>query len=199
MHFAPHELAALLAVISFAAGLNVYATVASLGLLARFGALDLPPQLHEISSWVVIVAASVLFGVEFVADKIPAFDLVWNAIQTFIRVPVAALITFQATDGLPLWEQLAATTAGSLIALAAHSGKVAARVAVTPVPIPAKRTVLSLGEDAFVLAITWLVSQHPYAAATIVLVLLAIVILLTRWVVRAMKRLFRHRASAVAT
>ena len=199
MHFDPHELAALIAVVSFAAGLNVYATVASLGLLARFGALQLPPQLHELTGWPVIVIAGILFGVEFFADKIPAFDLVWNALHTFVRIPVAALIAYHATAGLPLWEQLAATTAGSLIALAAHGGKVAARAAVTPSPEPVSNIALSLGEDGFVVAITWFASRHPFAAAAIVVVLLAIMVALIRWIVRAMKNLFRGAERAVST
>jgi hypothetical protein len=199
MHFDPHELVALLAVISFAAGLNVYATVASLGLLARFGVLVLPPQLHELTTWPVIVVAGILFAVEFFADKVPAFDLVWNALHTFVRIPVAALIAYHATAGLPLWEQLAATTAGSLIALAAHGGKIATRAAVTPSPEPLSNAALSLGEDVFVVAITWYASRHPYVAAGIVLALVLILLVLVRWIVRAMKNSFRGAGQAVAS
>src|ERR1700689_5007719 len=94
------ELVALLVAVSFAAGLNVYATVATLGLLAHAGLLALPPGLHLLSSWYVIAAAGVLFAIEFFADKVPAFDLIWNALHTFIRVPIAALLAFQATAGL---------------------------------------------------------------------------------------------------
>ena len=90
--FGGTELVGLLVAVSFAAGLNVYATVATLGLLAHAGVLTLPPGLHLLSSWWVIAAAGVLFAVEFFADKIPAFDLLWNALHTFIRVPIAALI-----------------------------------------------------------------------------------------------------------
>ena len=90
----------MLAPIGFAAGLNVYATVAALGLLARFGHLSLPPGLQLLESWMVIVASSALFAIEFVADKTPAFDLIWNALHTFVRVPIAALLAFQATRQL---------------------------------------------------------------------------------------------------
>ena len=125
------ELVALLIAVSFAAGLNVYATVATLGLLAHTGWLALPPALHLLESWYVIAASGVLFGVEFFADKVPAFDLVWNALHTFIRVPVAGLLAYQATSSLSPGEQCVATIAGGLIALAAHGGKTAARAAVT--------------------------------------------------------------------
>ncbi|HWT66221.1 MAG TPA: DUF4126 domain-containing protein, partial [Terracidiphilus sp.] len=71
--------------VSFAAGLNVYATVATLGLLAHTSLLALPPSLDLLRSWWIIAAAAALFAVEFFADKVPAFDLVWNALHTFIR------------------------------------------------------------------------------------------------------------------
>lgn len=92
------ELVGLIVAVSFAAGLNVYATVATLGLLAHAGLLDLPFGLHLLASWWVIAASGVLFAVEFFADKIPAFDLFWNALHTFVRVPVAALIAYGATS-----------------------------------------------------------------------------------------------------
>ena len=91
----PSELFALLAAIGFAAGLNLYATVAVLGLLARFGHLPLPPGLQLLAGWPVIAASIALFALEFFADKIPAFDLIWNALHTFIRVPVAGLLAYR--------------------------------------------------------------------------------------------------------
>jgi|ERR1035437_2797339 hypothetical protein len=89
-----NELFAVLIAISFAAGLNVYATVATLGLLAHTGVFSLPPALQLLSSWYVIAGAGVLFLVELFADKIPVFDLLWNALHTFVRVPVAALLAY---------------------------------------------------------------------------------------------------------
>ena len=128
----PAELFSLLAAIGFAAGLNLYATVAVLGLLARFGHLPLPPGLLLLAGWPVIAASTALFVIEFFADKIPAFDLLWNALHTFIRVPVAGLLAYQATRQLSPEHQLLATLLGAAVALIAHSGKTAARAAVTP-------------------------------------------------------------------
>src|ERR1700685_561065 len=88
LHIPLPELFAVLAAVAFAAGLNVYATVAALGLLAHFGPLPLPPALHLLESWPVIAASAILFVIEFFADKIPAFDLLWSALHTFVRVPV---------------------------------------------------------------------------------------------------------------
>src|SRR5215469_2707222 len=161
----PGEILALLVAISFAAGLNVYATVAALGLMARFGHLPLPSGLQLLEGWPVIAVSCVLFGVELFADKIPAFDLVWNTLHTFVRVPVAALLAFRATSQLPLEAQVLSAILGGAIALIAHTGKTAARAAVTPSPEPFSNVALSLGEDAVAVWLTWLAGRHPYVAA----------------------------------
>ena len=197
MKFTGEELAALLVAVSFAAGLNVYATVATLGLLAHTNLLTLPPGLHLLSNWYVIAAAGVLFAIEFFADKVPAFDLIWNALHTFIRVPIAALLAFQATAGLSPLEQLAATVAGGAIAMAAHGGKTAARAAVTPSPEPFSNITLSLGEDVLAIFLTWLATWSPYWAAAIVVVLLLAALLLVRWIFRALRRLFQGAVHAL--
>jgi len=186
-----NELVALLIAISFAAGLNVYATVATLGVLARFDLLPLSAQLHLLETWWIIVASAILFAIEFFSDKIPAFDLIWNALHTFVRVPIAALLAYGATSQLSPEKQLLATMVGGLIALAAHGGKTAVRAAVTPSPEPISNISLSLAEDALAIFLTWFATRQPYSAAAIVIVLLAIVVLLIRWVIRALRALFR--------
>lgn len=182
---------AVLIAISFAAGLNVYATVAALGFLARFHAVALPPSLHPLQDNWVIGASVALFLVEFFGDKVPAFDLVWNALHTFVRVPVAALLSYLAADQLSPEMKLVCTLLGGLIALAAHGGKTAARAAVTPSPEPLSNIGLSLGEDAAAISLTWLATKHPYVAAGIALASVAIVILLVRAVIRSLRALFR--------
>jgi hypothetical protein len=187
----PRELFALIAAVGFAAGLNLYATVAVLGLLGRFGHLPLPPELQLLAGWPVILAASVLFAIEFFADKIPAFDLIWNALHTFIRVPVAGLLAYGATSRLAPEHQLLATLLGAGIALIAHSGKTAARAAVTPSPEPLSNTALSVGEDILAVGLTWLATRHPYVAGAFATVLAVMIVVLTRLVLRAMRALFR--------
>jgi Domain of unknown function (DUF4126) len=164
------ELVAVIVAISFAAGLNLYATTVTLGLLARAGLLSLPPTLQLLASWYVIAISGALFLVEFFADKIPAFDLVWNALHTFIRVPVAALLAYRASAALPPWEQLAA---------------------VTPSPEPFSNIALSFGEDVLAVFLTWFATGHPYWAAGIAAVFVGITVALVRWVVRAVRGLFR--------
>ena len=187
----PGELIALIAAIGFAAGLNLYATVAVLGLLARFGHLPLPSELGLLAAWPVIGAAVALFAIEFFADKIPAFDLIWNALHTFIRVPVAGLLAYRATSHLSPEHQLLATLLGAAIALIAHSGKTAARAAVTPSPEPLSNITLSVGEDVLAIGLTWLAARHPYLAGSLAMIFVVIIVVLARLVLRAMRALFR--------
>jgi hypothetical protein len=185
------DLVALIVAVSFAAGLNVYATVATLGLLAHAGVLVLPDALQLLASWWIIGASAALFGVEFFADKVPAFDLIWNALHTFIRIPIAALLAWRATATLSPGEQLGAALLGALIAFAAHGGKTAIRAAVTPSPEPFSNMGLSFGEDVLAIGLTWLATRHPLIAGSIAALLVLIIVLLVRWVWRALRRLFR--------
>jgi hypothetical protein len=198
LHIPLSELFALLAAIGFAAGLNLYATVAVLGLLARFGHLPLPPGLHPLETWPIIVASLALFVLEFFADKIPAFDLIWNALHTFIRVPVAGLLAFEATQQLSPEKQLLATLLGAAVAFAAHGGKTAARAAITPSPEPFSNMTLSVGEDVLAVGLTWLATRHPYVAGTIAMAFVAIIVILIRSIVRALRALFRGAEQRLA-
>lgn len=184
------NLVALAIATSFAAGLNLSATVATIGLLARYGYVDLPPALGLVEDPVVIGAALVLFLFEFVFDKIPIVDLFWNALQTFVRVPAAALFAYGATAQLSPGEQLLASALGAVIALAAHSGKAALRTSVTLSPEPFTNAAVSLGEDTLAIGVTWFATQHPFLAAAIVIVWLAIVVVFIRWVWRGLEALF---------
>jgi hypothetical protein len=186
----PSELFALLAAIGFAAGLNLYATVAALGLLARFGHLPLPSGLQLLESWPLIAASAALFGIEFFADKIPAFDLIWNALHTFIRVPVAGLLAYRASSQLSPEHQLLATLLGAGLALIAHSGKTAARAAITPSPEPLSNITLSAAEDVIAIGLTWLATRHPYIAAAVVTAFTIVIVFVVRVVIRAMRALF---------
>ena len=185
------EILALILASSFAAGLNVYATVATLGLLARYQVLTLPPSLAVVDDWWVIGAAGLMFFVEFFADKVPAFDMLWNALHTFIRVPVAAVLAYAAAAPFSGGEQIASALMGGSVAMAAHGGKMAARAAVTPSPEPVSNIGLSLVEDALAIGLVWFAVNHPYIAASVALALVVLTVLLVRWVWRALRSLFR--------
>ena len=186
------QILALVVATSFAAGLNVYATVATLGLLDRAGAIELPATLDPVSSWWVIALCSVMFTVEFFADKIPAFDLIWNALQTVVRVPVAALLAYTATEPLSPGLQALAVSLGSALALAAHTWKISMRASVTPSPEPVSNIALSLAEDTAAIGLTWFATTHPYLAAAIVVVALVLMALALRLIFRGMRALFKR-------
>src|SRR5688500_15804116 len=183
-----NEIVALIVAISFSAGLNVPATLATLGLLARADLIELPGQIAMLENWWVIGASAGVFAFEFVADKIAGLDLIWNALQTFIRVPAGALLAWSATTSLSPEGQLVAVIGGGLISLAAHSGKLALRGAVSASPDPVSNIAVSLTEDVVAIGLTWFATQHPYIAAAIVIALLGVIALVIRWAVRALRR-----------
>lgn len=187
IHLTPFLVAA-----SFAAGLNAYATVATLGLLARSDLIALPPKLSLLTSWHVIGACTALFLIEFVADKIPVFDLVWNALQTFVRPPIAALLAYGAASQLSPEMQLLSAIMGGAIALAAHGGKTAARAVVTPSPEPLSNFALSMGEDAVAVFLTWFATAYPYWAAAIAAVGLLAVVIALKYVARTLRDLVQR-------
>jgi len=190
----PEELAAVIATVCFAAGLNVYATGATLGLLARADLVTLPEPIGALASTWIIGICLALFALELVADKIPVFDLIWNMLQTFVRVPAGALLAWSAAAQLSPAGQLLAALAGAAVALAAHGGKLAVRAAITPSPEPVTNIGLSLAEDVVAIGLTWFAVVHPFLAATIVLVLLLGLTLAAVWVVRALSRSLRRRS-----
>ncbi len=198
MTFNNDQTVAMLVGTSFAAGLNVYATVGTLGLLSRTGIISLPSSLDVVQNWWVIGVSLAMFGLEFVADKIPVFDLVWNALHTFIRVPVAAYLAYAASSHMSPKLQLASGLLGAAIAFAAHGGKTAVRAAVTPSPEPFSNMALSFGEDAGAITLSWVAVQHPYVAAAVVVVLLVMIVFAARWIIRALRRLFNRAAAALS-
>jgi hypothetical protein len=196
--FTPSTIAALVIAASFAAGLNVYATVLTLGLLAHAHWVELPQGLDILSHWWVIGISAALFAAEFVADKIPGFDMVWNAMHTLIRVPIAALVAYGASSHLSPGMQVLATAAGAGIALASHGWKTAVRAAVTPSPEPISNIALSTTEDGVAIGLSWLVTQHPWTAAGIAVGLALLAIVLTTWMVKSLRRWWQRLLGATA-
>ncbi len=177
----------------FSSGLNLYATVATLGLLQRFGVVHLPAFLQTLGHpWVIGIAAA-LYLVEFFADKIPYVDTVWDFIHTFIRPPAAALLAYLAAGGAgPEWRWGAALLAGGA-ALTSHGTKASVRAAVNASPEPFSNWSLSVGEDALAVWLTWMANAHPIATTVIVAALLALCAFLLyrlfRFARRALQRL----------
>jgi hypothetical protein len=177
----------------FSSGLNLYATVATLGLLERFGIIHLPPSLQGLSHPGILILAGVLYVVEFFADKIPYVDTVWDAIHTFIRPPAAAVLAYSAASSAPAeWRWGAALLAGG-VALTSHGTKASARAAVNTLPEPFSNWALSFGEDVLAVWLTWMATVHPVATTIIAVALVALSIFLLfhlfRFARRALQRL----------
>ena len=159
---------------SFASGLNVYATVAAAGLFQRLGWVDLPASLDILSHPLVMGIALTMFVIEFIADKIPLVDSAWDAVHTFIRPPAAALLAYSSFGAVDeAWKLGAALIAGS-VALTSHGAKASARAAANTSPEPVSNWLLSFGEDAVAIFLSWLAATHPVLTGVIVVVLVLI-------------------------
>jgi hypothetical protein len=172
-------------------GLNLYATVATLGVLQRFGVIHLPPALEIVAHPIVLGIAVALYVIEFLADKVPYLDTVWDAIHTFIRPPAAALIAYgAAASAPPQWRWAAALLAGG-VAFTSHGTKASTRAAVNTVPEPFTNWVLSFGEDLLAVWLTWFTTVHPIATIVVVVFLLILSVFL-------LYRFFRFLRAAFA-
>lgn len=186
------DVAALIVAVSFAAGLNVYATVLTLGVAARMQWVVLPGGLEMLGHPWVIAVSAVLFAGEFVFDKIPGVDLVWNALHTFVRVPVAALLAYGASAHLRPELQVLATCVGGALAMLAHGSKTAVRAAVTPSPEPVSNVALSTTEDVLAVGLTWTATHHPVVAGIAGAALAGVAVGLVIWSVRVVRRAGRR-------
>ncbi len=173
---------------SFAAGINLYATVAILGLASRYGWVQLPEQFRVFDNDWVIGAAIVLYVVEFVADKVPWVDSAWDAVHTVIRPAGGALIAVATLgDASPAMEGLAALLGGSHAA-GSHLTKAGPLAMVNTSPEPFSNWALSLSEDAFVVGLGFLALKYPTLAALVVIVAVVLMIVFAAWIVRAVRR-----------
>ena len=178
---------------SFAAGMNLYATVAILGLAARYGWVELPPQFDAFDNGVVIGVAIAMYVVEFFADKIPYVDSLWDLIHTAIR-PVGGALIAVATfgDASPTVEGLVALLGGT-VAAGSHLTKTSTRAVVNTSPEPFSNWFLSLGEDLFVVGLGYLTLQHPVAALVVATVLIGAIVVFAAAIIRTTRRWFLVR------
>ncbi len=159
---------------SFASGINLYATVAALGLLHRFDVFQLPSSLEVLANPYVIGIAATLYVIEFAADKVPYVDNAWDVVHTFIRPSAAAVLAYGAFADMPdAYRVIAALLAGG-VALTSHSSKASTRAAVNASPEPFSNWILSLLEDVLAIVLTFLAVTHPILTIGVVIVLLAI-------------------------
>jgi hypothetical protein len=173
---------------SFAAGLNLYATVAVLGLASRYGWVELPPQYRIFDNNFVIVAALVMYAVEFIADKVPWVDTVWDGIHTAIRPLGGALIAVTTLgDASPTMQGIVALLGGA-VAASTHVTKAGTRAVVNASPEPFSNWLLSLSEDGFVLFLGYLALHYPRVTLVVCVLLLILIGLFFVSIVRAARR-----------
>lgn len=170
-------------------GINLYATVVTLGVLERFELVKLPGGLHVLGEWWLIGLAGAFYLIEFVADKIPAVDSAWDAIHTFIRVPAGAILAATAFAEFDPAVKAVAMIVGGGIALSSHGTKAATRLAANTSPEPVSNIALSIGEDVFAFGSTVLMAFFPVLILIVVVIFLILVIWLAPKVIRALKRM----------
>jgi hypothetical protein len=161
---------------AWVSGINLYAAVATLGLLEHFGIAHLPGELGFLAKWWVIGLACGLFLIEFVADKVPAVDSVWDTVHTFIRVPAGAVLASAAFAHFDPAIRFAALLLGGGIALSSHGTKTATRLGANLSPEPFSNIALSLGEDFIAIASSVLLAFHPVVLIGVVVVFLCAVV-----------------------
>jgi hypothetical protein len=179
-------------------GINLYATVLTLGLLQRMNLAHLPGDLGYLSHTWVLVVSGALYLVQFIADKVPAVDSAWDMVHTFIRVPAGAILAATAFAHFDPSVRLTALLAGGGIALSSHTAKTATRLAANTSPEPFSNIALSLLGDALAVGGTLLMSVHPAALIAIVIAALILSIVLLRWMWSSLRRMFRRSAASAA-
>jgi len=186
----------LIVPLAFASGVNLYATVAVLGLCSHYGLVSLPDQLRVFDNPIIITAALGMYLVEFIADKIPWFDSMWDAVHTVVRPLGGALVAVTALgDASPAANVLVALLGGS-IAMTTHLTKAGTRAAANTSPEPFSNWLLSLGEDVLAVGISYGALQHPMVALTVAVVLLIAIVCFASLIVRFVRRRFRRVAGA---
>jgi hypothetical protein len=186
--------------LAFASGLNVYATVAVLGLCSHFGLVALPEQFRAFDHPAIITVALVMYVVEFIADKIPWFDSFWDVAHTIVRPIGGALVAVTALgDASPTAQALAALLGGS-VAMSTHLTKAGTRAAANTSPEPFSNWLLSLGEDVLAVGLSYGALKHQMLALTVTVTLLIVMLLFASVLIRAVRRRFRRsRQPALAT
>jgi len=176
---------------SWVSGINLYATVATLGLLSRFAHLKLPGELEVLTSWWVIGIALFLFVVEFIADKIPVVDSTWDVIHTFIRVPAGAVLAATAFGDFDRSVQVIAFLLGGGLALSSHGTKAATRAVINTSPEPVSNVVVSLAEDVLVVVSILLAVFLPIVIFFVVAAGVAVTVWVLPRVIRFFRQVFR--------
>lgn len=176
---------------AWTSGINLYATVAVLGLLEHYKLAHLPGGLHVLDNWIIIGVAIFLYVVEFFADKIPYVDTVWDAVHTFIRVPAGAVLAAAATADISPTVQVLALLLGGGLALSTHGTKATVRAGANFSPEPLTNWSLSLLEDVLAIGAVVLAVVSPVGIFVVIVIFLLLLVWILPKVVRRIRRMFK--------
>jgi len=177
--------------VAWASGINLYATLLMIGVLAATGNITLPPDLMILTNPIVIAAAGFMYIVEFVADKIPGVDTGWDSLHTFIRIPAGALLAAGAVGDVNPALTLAAAIVGGGLAATTHATKAGSRVLINTSPEPVTNWVASISEDVVVVAGLWGALHHPWVFLVFLVIFILAMIWLLPKVWKGVKKVFR--------
>jgi len=176
---------------AWTSGINLYATLAALGIAGRSEMIHLPPELQVLTHPAVIAIACIMYVIEFFADKVPYVDSGWDVLHTFIRVPAGAILAAKSLGDMNPALELAALLAGGTVALAAHGTKATVRLAINTSPEPFSNWAASFAEDVTVLGSIWMIFNHPILMLILVVSFMALIVWLVPKLFRLAKRGFQ--------
>ncbi len=185
---------ALTAGVGWASGINLYALVLVLGIAGATGNIQLPAELAVVQSPLVIMAAGVMYVIEFIADKVPGVDTGWDTLHTFIRIPAGAMLAAGAVGDVTPALEIAAGLMGGTLAGASHLTKASTRALINTSPEPVSNWTASISEDLLVLGGLWTMFNHPILFLCLMVLFIALVIWLLPKLWRLIKKIFRKIA-----
>lgn len=185
---------ALTAGVGWASGINLYALVLVLGIAGATGNIQLPAELAVVQSPMVIMAAGVMYVIEFIADKVPGVDTGWDTLHTFIRIPAGAMLAAGAVGDVTPALEIAAGLMGGTLAGASHLTKASTRALINTSPEPVSNWTASISEDLLVLGGLWTMFNHPVLFLCLMVLFIALVIWLLPKLWRLIKKIFRKIA-----
>lgn len=176
--------------LGWASGINLYAALVTLGLLSNMGHIELPPELAVVASPLVLMAAGLMYAVEFFADKVPGVDTGWDALHTFIRIPAGAALAAAAVGDVALPVEVAAALVGGGLSAGSHALKAGSRVMINTSPEPFSNWGASIGEDVAVIGGVWVALNHPYLFLALLVLFLVLLVWLLPKVIAGVRRVF---------
>ena len=176
--------------VAWASGINLYAAILVLGIMGSTGNITLPPDLMILTDPLIMVAAGVMYSVEFFADKIPGVDNGWDTVHTFIRIPLGALLAAAAAGDIQPSATIAVALLGGSMAASTHATKAGARMLINSSPEPFTNWFASLGEDAAVIAGLWAALHYPLFFVIFLIIFILLLIWLLPKIWKGVSRIF---------